>query len=67
MVGLSYIDSMSCPKLFSYKERRDDTIREMREEKLTFIYLLSWSCLIKINVHVTEKCKLEPKTVLCLS
>ena len=48
------------------KNKEIKQFEEREKKRLTLSYLRTWGCLAKINVPITKKCKLGPKTMDCV-
>ena len=48
------------------KNKEITPFEEWERKRLKLSYLRTWGCLAKVNVPITKKCKLGPKTVDCV-
>jgi hypothetical protein len=48
------------------KNKEITPFEEWEKKRLTLSYLRTWGCLAKVNVPITKKRKLGPKTVDCV-
>jgi hypothetical protein len=48
------------------KNKEITPFKEWENKRLTLSYLRTWGCLAKVNVPITKKRKLGPKTVDCV-